>query len=110
MSRADRFIVPVTFMVALVAVLAVTISWVPRPTDPITMRVTMGPPDIVPDHPVGLRFTPRNRLSGHILTHMVPSQRRHVDVTITDDSLTYIDQAHAIRQPDGDYKLVYRFP
>lgn len=110
MSRADRFIVPVTFMIALLAVLAVTVSWVPRPPDPIGMRVSMGPPGIVPGRAYGLRFTPRNRLSGHILTHLIPSQQRYVDVTITDDSLTYIDQQRASRLSAGDYKLVYRFP
>ena len=70
----------------------------------------MGPPGIVPHRVYGLRFTPRNALAGHVLTRLVPSQRRCVDVTIADTTLTYLDQARACRLKDGSYKLPYRFP
>ena len=110
MRTIDQLIVPVTFVVALLAVLTVTVSWVRHPVPPLQVRVTMGPPRIVPRHVYGLRFTPRNALSGHVLTRLEPPQRHCVDVTITDISLTYFDQARACRLKDGSYKLPYRFP
>lgn len=110
MGRLDRLIVPGTFLVALAAVLLVTISWVPHPVQLIGLRVQVGPPGVVPRHLYGLRFTPRNPLSGHILTSLVPSQRPCVDVTVTNQSLTYIDQLKPCRLKDGSYMTPYRFP
>lgn len=110
MSRVDRLIVPVTFVIAILAVLLVTVSWVPHPIQLIGLRVDVGPPGIVPGRRYGLSFTPRNPLSGHILTKMVPSQRHCVDVTITNDSLTYIDMRKACRSKGYSYGLTYRFP
>lgn len=109
MRRADRLIVPATFLCALLAVLAATVSWVGRPTF-ITMTVSLGPPGMVPGRVYGLSFTPRNALSGHILTRMDPSQPRCVNVTITNSSLTYLDERKACRTRAGSYRMDYRFP
>jgi hypothetical protein len=70
----------------------------------------MGPPGIVPQRVYTLRFTPGNALTGHVLTQVVPSQRRCLDVTLTDTTLTYFDLARACRRKDGSYVLPYRFP
>ncbi len=110
MRRIDKVVVPVTFVLAMLAVLGATVTWVPRPVQLIEMRLTMGPPGIVPHHLYGLSFTPRNVLSGHILTTLIPAQRRCVDVTFTNSDLTFIDQERACRAPDGSYRLPYRFP
>ena len=110
MRTVDTLIVPATFVSALVAVLSVTVSWVPHPVQPLQVQLTMGPPGLVPHRVYALRFTPRNALSGHVLTRVVPSQRRCVDVTMTDTSLTYLDPARACRLEDGSYELPYRFP
>src|ERR671935_1012369 len=110
MRTVDALIVPATFVSALVAVLCVTVSWVPHPVPPLQVQVTMGPPGIVPHRVYTLRFTPRNALTGHVLTRLVPSQRRCVDVTMTDTTLTYFDPARACRLKDGSYGLPYRFP
>ena len=110
MRTVDTLIVPATFVSALVAVLSVTVSWVPHPVQPLQVQVTMGPPGIVPHRVYTLRFTPRNALTGHVLTRVVPSQRRCVDVTVTNTTLTYFDPARACRLKDGSYGLPYRFP
>jgi hypothetical protein len=110
MRTVDTLIVPATFVSALVAVLSVTVSWVPHPVAPLQVQVTVGPSGIVPHRVYALRLTPRNALTGHVLTRVVPSQRRCVDVTMTDSTLTYFDQARACRRKDGSYELPYRFP
>jgi hypothetical protein len=110
MRTVDTLIVPATFVSALVAVLSVTVSWVPHPVPPLQVQVTMGPPAIVPHRVYALRFTPRNALSGNVLTRVAPSQRRCVDVTMTDTTLTYFDPARACRLKNGSYELPYRFP
>src|SRR5438067_9331301 len=97
MHTVDKLIVPATFVFALLAVLSITVSWVPHPVPPLQVRLTLGPPGIVPHRVYGLRITPRNALSGHVLTRFVPSQRRCVDVILTDTTLTYRDQARACR-------------
>ena len=109
MRRADTLIVPATFLCALVVVLAATVSWVSHPTF-INVEVSLGPPRMAPRHTYGLSFTPRNAVSGHILTRMDPAQPRCVDVTITDSSLTYLDARKACRTRAGSYRMVYRFP
>jgi len=110
--HTDRFVVPITFVVALLVALASTISWAARPPTPLTMYITMGPPlrQIEPGHAVGLRFTPRNTLSGHTLRAMVADEQPCVGVTISNTSLTYLDQQPACRLKDGSYKLPYTFP
>lgn len=110
MGRIDKIIVPATFVIALVGTLAATASWVRRPIPEIGLRVGLGPPGIVPHRTYGLRFTPRNPLSGHILTMLVPSQRRCVDVTIVNESLTYVQPLKACRLSSGAYGVNYRFP
>src|SRR5947209_20569526 len=102
MRTVDTLIVPATFVIALVVVLSVTVSWVPHPVPPLPIQVTMAPPGIVPrivPHRVyALRLTPRNALTGHVPTQVVSSQRRCVDVTITDTPLTSFDPALACRR------------
>lgn len=110
MGRIDRFIVPAAFLIALVGTLAFTATWVRRPVPEIGLTVKLGPPGIVPHRTYGLRFIPRNPLSGHILTMLVPSQRRCVDVTIVNESLTYVQPLKACRLSSGAYGVNYRFP
>ena len=110
MRTVDTLIVPATFVIALVVVLSVTVSWVPHPVPPLPIQVTMAPPGIVPHRVYALRLTPRNALTGHVPTQVVSSQRRCVDVTITDTTLTYFDPARACRLKNGSYALPYRFP
>lgn len=110
MRSVDRFVVPVTFVAALVAVLAVTVSWVVRPVTPVTLRVTMGPAGLRPDKVFGLRFTTFNRLSGHVVKQWAPDSKHCTPVTITNSRLTYIDQRSACILYDGSFKLPYRFP
>src|ERR671933_940148 len=110
MRTVDTLIVPATFVSALVAVLSVTVSWVPHPVQPLQVQLTMDPPRIVPHRVYALRFTPRNALTGHVLTRVVPSQQRCVDVILTNTTLTYFDPARACRLKDGSYGLPYRFP
>jgi hypothetical protein len=110
MRTADTLIVPATFVSALVAVLSVTVSWVPRPVLPLQVQVTVGPSGILPHRVYTLRLTPRNAFTGQVLTRVVPAQRRCVDVTMTDTTLTYFDPARACRLKDGSYGLPYRFP
>ncbi|HKC75310.1 MAG TPA: hypothetical protein VKF37_14100 [Chloroflexota bacterium] len=110
MRTVDTLIVPATFVIALVVVLSVTVSWVPHPVPPLPIQVTMAPPGIVPHRVYALRLTPRNALTGHVPTQVVSSQRRCVDVTITDTTLTYFDPARACRLKNGSYALPSRFP
>src|ERR671939_351138 len=110
MRTADTLIVPATFVSALVAVLSVTVSWVPHPVSPLQVQVTVGPSGIVPHRVYTLRLTPRKALTGHVLSRVVPSPRRCVDVILTNTSLTYFDPARACRLKDGSYGLPYRFP
>jgi len=116
MNKVDSFIVPGTFFLALLAVLAVTVSWIPRPPDQLHMKVTMGPLTVVPNHYYGLRFTPRNVLSAHTVMRMQPAQGPCLDITITDTTLTYLDRTTACRyrdahgREDGSYKVRYSFP
>jgi hypothetical protein len=110
MRTVDTLVVPATFVSALAAVLSVTVSWVPHPIAPLQVQITMGPSGIVPHRVYALRFTPRNALTGHVLTRVVPAQRRCVDVTMTDTTLTYFDPARACRRKDASYELPYRFP
>ncbi len=109
MRRADTLIVPATLLCALFVVLAATVSWVRRPMF-INVAVSLGPPRMAPRHTYGLSFTPRNAVSGHILTRMDPAQPRCVPVVITNSSLTYVDERSACRTRAGSYKMVYRFP
>ncbi len=110
--HTDRLVVPITFLVALLIALASTISWAARPPTPLTMSITMGPPlrQIGPGHAVGLRFTPRNTSTGHTLRAMVAGEQPCVGVTVSNTSLTYLDQRLACRLQDGSYKLPYTFP
>lgn len=117
MGRIDRYIVPGTVVIAMLVMFFVTAAWIKHPTAALQWHVTMGPPGIRPDKVYGLRFTPRNLLSGHSLHTLVPltkqcprGHRQCVDVTITNRALTYLDRKKAIRLPDGSYKLPYRFP
>jgi len=118
MGRVDRFIVPGTVVAAMLAMFFVTNTWIRRPVDILQWKVTMGPLNISrPRHIYGLRFTPRNSLSGHALKSLVPltgnCPPRHnpcVDVTIVNRSLTYLHRAKAFRLPDGSYRLPYAFP
>ncbi len=108
--RSDRYVVPIVLVIAFLAALSVTVQWAPRPIPPLRLRVTMGPGDIdAVGKPYGLRFTPHNALSGHTLMSMVPSQRRCIDVEVTDSALTSLDQERACRLADGSYKAPYTF-
>jgi hypothetical protein len=91
-------------------VLAVTVSWVPRPVTPVTLRLKMGPAGIHPDKVYGLRFTTFNNLSGHVVKQWAPDASRCVPVVITNSRLTYIAQRQACILYDGSFKLPYAFP
>ncbi len=110
--HTDRFVVPITFLAALLVALASALSLKERPPSQLTMYITMGPPlrQIGPGHAVGLRFTPHNAFSGHTLHAMVADEQPCVGVTVTNTSLTYLDQQPACRLKDGSYKLPYTFP
>ena len=110
MRGAHNITVPATFLIALVAVLAMTVSWVPHPVQPTRMVVDLGPGGLVPGRSYGLSFTPRNSISGHILTRMVPDHGPCADVTVTDIGLTFFDRLKACRVDNGSYKTVYTFP
>ncbi len=110
MRMRESLIVPLAFGLAMLFALIFTVSWVPHPVQIIVARVSVGPPGVVPHRTYGLRFTVRNRLSGHILPTMVPSQQRCVDVTIANQSLTYVDMTKACRTTPGTYGLDYAFP
>jgi len=118
MGRVDRFIVPGTVVAAMLAMFLITNTWIRRPVDILQWKVTMGPLNISrPRHRYGLRFTPRNSLSGHALKSLVsltgacpPRHNPCVDVTIVNRSLTYLHRGKAYRLPDGSYRLPYAFP
>lgn len=108
--RSDRYVVPIVFVAALLAALSVTVQWIPRSIPPLRLRVTMGPSDINRlNKSYGLRFTPHNAISNRTVMSMIPSERRCIDVAITNSALTYLDQEPACRLPDGSYKLSYIF-
>lgn len=120
MGKIDRFIVPGTVVAAVLAMFLVTNAWIARPVDATQWKVTMGPLGItLLRHTYGLRFTPRNILSGHAIKTLIPLTRdcpppyhECVDVTIVNRSLTYIYRAKAYRYTDGSYKIYkgYAFP
>ncbi len=119
MGKIDRYIVPGTVVAAMLAMFFVTNAWIKRPADVLQWKVTMGPPNITtPGHAYGLRFTPRNILSGHVITGLtqLSSSRscaprlQCVDVTVTDTALTYFKRLTAYRRTDGSYELPFVFP
>jgi hypothetical protein len=110
MRTRESLIVPLAFGLAVLFALIFTVSWVPHPVQSIVATVSVGPPGVVPHRTYGLRFTVRNRLSGHILPTMVPSQQNCVNVTMTNESLTYVDMTRACRTTPGTYGLSYSFP
>ena len=119
MGKIDRYIVPGTVVVAMLAMFFVTNAWIKRPADVLQWRVTIGPPNITtPGHEYGLRFTPRNILSGHAIKGLtqVSSSRdckprlQCVDVTVTNTALTYVSRLVAYRRSDGSYEVPFTFP
>lgn len=111
MHIIDRLIVPATFVIALLVVLAMTVSWVARPVTPVTLRVTMGPRGgIYPDKVYGLRFTTFNTLSGHVVKQWAPGASRCVPVVITNSRLTFMAQRQACILYDGSFELPFVFP
>ena len=110
MRIIDRLIVPATFIIALLIVLAMTVSWVARPVTPVTLRVTMGPAGVHPDKVYGLRFTTFNTLSGHVVKQWAPEASRCVPVVITNSRLTYLAQRQACILYDGSFKVPFAFP
>lgn len=103
----------------MLAMFFVTNAWIKRPVDALQWRVTIGPPNItLPRHAYGLRFTPRNILSGHAIKSLtqVSSSReckprlQCVDVTVANTALTYISRLAAYRRSDGSYEVPFAFP
>jgi len=114
MGKIDRYIVPGTVMAAMLAMFFVTNAWIKRPADTLQWKVTMGPLNItMPGHPYGLRFTPRNILSGHAIKGLIQLSSSHdckprlqcVDVTVTNTALTYVKRLTAYRLSDGSYRI-----